>query len=67
MTTDQLYPLELGRFLSTRLWGGDRLRTFLGLSEPAGDEPLGEAWGVYSGNPAQCIKTRAFKRPTHPA
>ncbi len=50
MSTDQLYPLELDRFLSTRLWGGDRLRTFLSLSEPAGDEPLGEAWSVYSGN-----------------
>ncbi len=50
MSTDQLYPLELGRFLSTRLWGGDRLASFLDLSEPAGDEPLGEAWSVYGGN-----------------
>ena len=50
MTTEPLYPLELDRFLSPRLWGGDRLRTFLDLSEPAGDEPLGEAWSVYSGN-----------------
>lgn len=50
MTTEQLYPLELDRYLSTRLWGGDRLASFLSLSEPAGDEPLGEAWSVYSGN-----------------
>ncbi|MDB5732344.1 MAG: CysE/LacA/LpxA/NodL family acetyltransferase [Variovorax sp.] len=26
-----------------------------------------EAWGVYTGNPAQCIKKRAFKRPTKSA
>lgn len=50
MSTEPLYPLELDRFLSTRLWGGDRLRTFLDLSESAGDEPLGEAWSVYGGN-----------------
>ena len=45
-----MYPLELDRYLSPRLWGGDRLVSFLNLSEPAGDEPLGEAWTVYSGN-----------------
>lgn len=45
-----LYPLELDRFLSPRLWGGDRLRSFLDLSQPAGDEPLGEAWSIYSEN-----------------
>ena len=50
MSNQPLYPLELDRYLSARLWGGDRLRTFLDLSEPAGDEPLGEAWSVYSGN-----------------
>ena len=46
----KLYPLELDRFLSPRLWGGERLISFLGLSEPDGDEPLGESWQIYSGN-----------------
>jgi len=45
-----LYPLELDRFLSPRLWGGERLVSFLGLSQPEGDEPLGESWQVYGGN-----------------
>ncbi len=45
-----LYPLELDRFLSPRLWGGDRLISFLDLSQPTGDEPLGEAWSIYSEN-----------------
>ncbi len=45
-----LYPLELDRFLSPRLWGGDRLVSFLDLSEPGGDEPLGEAWSIYGEN-----------------
>ena len=45
-----LYPLELDRFLSPRLWGGGRLISFLGLSEPEGDEPLGESWQIYGGN-----------------
>ena len=44
------YPLELDRYLSPRLWGGERLVSFLSLSEPAGDEPLGEAWCIYSEN-----------------
>ena len=45
-----MYPLELDRYLSPRLWGGDRLVSFLDLSEPAGEEPLGEAWVVYGEN-----------------
>ncbi len=49
-SVSDLYPLELGRFLSPRLWGGDRLVSFLRLSEPAGDEPLGESWQIYGGN-----------------
>ena len=47
---NDLYPLELDRFLSPRLWGGERLISFLGLSEPEGDEPLGESWQIYGGN-----------------
>ena len=50
MTNTRMYPLELDRYLSPRLWGGDRLVSFLDLSEPAGDEPLGEAWTIYSEN-----------------
>ena len=50
MTNTRMYPLELDRYLSPRLWGGDRLVSFLNLSEPAGDELLGEAWTVYSEN-----------------
>ena len=50
MANTRMYPLELDRYLSPRLWGGDRLVSFLSLSEPAGDEPLGEAWTVYSEN-----------------
>ena len=46
----QLYPLTLDRFLSPRLWGGERLVSFLGLSEPEGDEPLGESWQIYGEN-----------------
>lgn len=45
-----LYPLELDRFLSPRLWGGTRLGPFLGMSDRQDDEPLGEAWSIYSGN-----------------
>ncbi|ADI13324.1 type I phosphomannose isomerase catalytic subunit [Truepera radiovictrix] len=44
-----LYPLELERFLSPRLWGGDRLVSYLGIAEPAEEEPLGESWQVYAG------------------
>ncbi len=44
-----LYPLELDRFLSPRLWGGDRLVSFLSLSHES-DEPLGEVWSIYSEN-----------------
>jgi mannose-6-phosphate isomerase len=44
------YPLELDRFLSPRLWGGERLLSFLNLSQPEGDEPLGESWQVYGAN-----------------
>lgn len=46
----KLYPLELDRFLSPRLWGGERLISFLDLSKPKGDEPLGESWQIYGGN-----------------
>ena len=49
-TASDLYPLEFDRFLSPRLWGGERLVSFLGLSEPEGDEPLGESWQIYGGN-----------------
>jgi mannose-6-phosphate isomerase len=45
-----LYPLELDRFLSPRLWGGERLIDFLKLSRPEGDEPIGESWQIYSEN-----------------
>lgn len=45
----KLYPLELERFLSPRLWGGDRLVSYLGIADPAEEEPLGESWQVYSG------------------
>lgn len=49
-SVDDLYPLELDRFLSPRLWGGTRLASFLGLVHSGGDEPLGESWQIYSGN-----------------
>ena len=45
-----LYPLELDRFLSPRLWGGDRLISFLSLSHAEDDERLGEAWSIYGEN-----------------
>jgi len=45
-----LYPLELDRFLNPRLWGGERLVSFLGLSQPEEGEPLGESWQVYGDN-----------------
>ena len=47
------YPLELERFLSPRLWGGNRLVSFLNLDKaqlPDADEPLGESWQVYAKN-----------------
>ncbi len=44
------YPLELDRFLSPRLWGGERLASFLGVSWPRGHEPLGESWQIYGEN-----------------
>ena len=45
------YPLQLERTLSPRLWGGERLESFLNLSEPfEADEPLGESWQVYAKN-----------------
>ena len=47
----EVYPLLLERTLSPRLWGGDRLESFLNLSEPfEADEPLGESWQVYGEN-----------------
>lgn len=48
--TQTFYPLELDRFLSPRLWGGERLLSFLDLSHPEGDEPLGESWQIYGAN-----------------
>lgn len=48
--SQDLYPLELDRFLSPRLWGGERLISFLNLSKLEGDEPLGESWQIYGGN-----------------
>lgn len=49
-TPSSLYPLELDRFLSPRLWGGERLVSFLSLSQPGGNEPLGESWQIYGEN-----------------
>ena len=47
----EAYPLLLERFLSPRLWGGNRLESFLNLNEPfEADEPLGESWQVYAKN-----------------
>ncbi len=46
-----MYPLKLARYLSPRLWGGDRLAGFLGLPElPKSAEPFGESWQVYADN-----------------
>ncbi len=46
-----LYPLKLTRHLSSRLWGGKKLESFLSLSEPFDEpEPLGESWQVYHNN-----------------
>ena len=46
-----LYPLKLTRHLSSRLWGGKKLESFLKLSEPFNEsEPLGESWQVYHNN-----------------
>lgn len=46
-----LYPLKLRPKPSHRLWGGDRLKTFVpGFADLVGDEPLGEAWLVYADN-----------------
>lgn len=45
-----LYPLLLERRLSPRIWGGTRLRAYLGLAEEAHTEPIGESWQVYAEN-----------------
>lgn len=44
------YPILLERRLSRRLWGGSQLAGYLGIEEAEGDEPLAEAWQVYSGS-----------------
>lgn len=44
------YPLKLERFLSPRLWGGERLPSFLGVQPPQTGDPLGESWQVYAEN-----------------
>ncbi len=50
---DLLYPMQLSRILSPRLWGGGRLLPFLGLPDPGGAEPVGESWQVFGGNEVQ--------------
>jgi len=46
-----LYPLKLRAKPSPRLWGGERLKTFVPDFECVqSDEPLGEAWLIYAGN-----------------
>lgn len=48
---EQLYPLKLERKLSPRLWGGQRLQSFLALEKmPDSPEPFGESWQVYHEN-----------------
>lgn len=49
-SAQNFYPLELDRFLSPRLWGGERLVAFLNLSWPKDREPLGESWQIYGEN-----------------
>ncbi|MEM6429497.1 MAG: type I phosphomannose isomerase catalytic subunit [Deinococcota bacterium] len=46
---NDLYPLQLERILSPRLWGGSRLQTRLHVDyEPEdGGDPLGEVWQAY--------------------
>ncbi|MEZ4605979.1 MAG: type I phosphomannose isomerase catalytic subunit [Deinococcales bacterium] len=49
----ELYPLRLEPHLSPRLWGGNKLQTFLkSIPESAfkGPEAIGEAWLVYEDN-----------------
>jgi mannose-6-phosphate isomerase len=43
-------PLRLTPELRRRLWGGDALPERLGVTAPAGDEPVAEAWLAYGGS-----------------
>lgn len=46
-----LYPLKLSPQPSERLWGGERLKTFVGdFATLQTVEPIGEAWLVYAEN-----------------
>lgn len=49
MTNTGLYPLRLERKLDYRLWGGQRLAAWLGLSRPWPSD-LAESWQVYAHN-----------------
>ena len=44
-----LHPLLLERHLDDRIWGGNRLASFLGLSPPY-PERIAESWQVYDAN-----------------
>ncbi|UCH27510.1 MAG: class I mannose-6-phosphate isomerase [Trueperaceae bacterium] len=48
--TNPLYPLLLERYLSPRLWGGERLKDFLDLDQLPFEDPLGESWQIYAEN-----------------
>ena len=49
MTTPALYPLKLIPQASSRLWGGERLKTLVpSFADLQTDEPIGEAWLVYA-------------------
>ncbi len=52
---NDLYPLQLERILSPRLWGGTRLQTRLHVEyDPKdGDDPLGEVWQAYKESSVQ--------------
>jgi mannose-6-phosphate isomerase len=45
----ELYPLLLERHLDERVWGGNKLVSFLGLDEPHPDR-IAESWQVYDTN-----------------
>jgi mannose-6-phosphate isomerase len=45
-----LYPMQVTRTLSPRLWGGTKLLSYLGLPEEEGCEPIGESWEVFEEN-----------------
>ena len=49
MTTPALYPLKLIPQASSRLWGGERLKSLVpSFADLQTDEPIGEAWLVYA-------------------